>query len=187
MDQYASSPSRSTYCYAELAASFINFLHYCSPSFGFYGVGKDNRGRCTDNPSGCHLIWTIGAPISIIAPFLHRMPFLLNPPNLSWLGTAPNNAGLHTRWLGISTLSFYYFCILFYLLQFVSKLFVSGHSSQSYSLGGRTDVIVIGTAYTVCRARSMKWYGVHPSVCPNMGTLHTHCCRFAAVGPCRDR
>ena len=28
MDQYTSSPGRSTYCYAELTASFINFLHF---------------------------------------------------------------------------------------------------------------------------------------------------------------
>ena len=27
----AGSPGHSTYCYAELAASFINFIHYCSP------------------------------------------------------------------------------------------------------------------------------------------------------------
>jgi len=31
VDQYAGSPGRSTYCYAELTASFINFLHYCLP------------------------------------------------------------------------------------------------------------------------------------------------------------
>jgi len=29
MDQYAGSPGHSNYCYTELAASFINFLHYC--------------------------------------------------------------------------------------------------------------------------------------------------------------
>ena len=55
MDQYASSPGHSTYSYAELAASFINFLHYCLPTSGFYGAGKDNRGRCTDNPCGLRL------------------------------------------------------------------------------------------------------------------------------------
>jgi len=42
MDQYAGSPSYSTYCYAELAASFINFIYYCSPSSVCYGAGKDN-------------------------------------------------------------------------------------------------------------------------------------------------
>ena len=31
MDQHDGSPRHSTYCYAELAASSINFLHYCSP------------------------------------------------------------------------------------------------------------------------------------------------------------
>jgi len=69
MDQYAGSPGHHTYCYAELTASFINFLHYCSPSSGFYDAGKDNRGRCTDNPSGRHPIRTIGAPTFIITPF----------------------------------------------------------------------------------------------------------------------
>ena len=39
------------------------------PSSGFYGGGKDNRGRCTDNLSGCHPIWAIGAPISFIPHF----------------------------------------------------------------------------------------------------------------------
>ena len=46
------------YCYAELTASFINFLHHCLPSSGFYGAGKDNRGRCTK----IHPIYTISAP-----------------------------------------------------------------------------------------------------------------------------
>ena len=45
---------------------FINFLHYCSPSSGFYGAGKDNRGRHTNNPSGRHPILTIGATTYII-------------------------------------------------------------------------------------------------------------------------
>ena len=38
LDQYACSPGHSIYCYTELAASFINFLHYCSPSSGFHGT-----------------------------------------------------------------------------------------------------------------------------------------------------
>jgi len=36
-----------------------------SPS-RFHGAEEDNRGRCTDNPAGCHPIWTIGATISNI-------------------------------------------------------------------------------------------------------------------------
>jgi len=58
-------------CYAELAASFINFLHYYSPSSGFHG--KDNRGRRIDNPSGRHPIQTIGVPPPPF-PILRRMP-----------------------------------------------------------------------------------------------------------------
>jgi len=52
MDQYAGNPGHSTYCYAELTVSFINFLHYCLPPSGLYGAGKDNGGRHTDSPSG---------------------------------------------------------------------------------------------------------------------------------------
>ena len=43
MDQYAGIPAHSTYWYTQLAT-------------GFYGAGKDNRGRCTDNLSGRHPI-----------------------------------------------------------------------------------------------------------------------------------
>jgi len=69
MDQLASSPGCSTYCYAELAASFINFLYHCSPSSGLYGAGKDNRGRHTDSPYGHHPIRTTSAPTSFIPHF----------------------------------------------------------------------------------------------------------------------
>ena len=76
MDQYVGSPGHSTCCDAELTASFINFLHYCSASSGFHGAGKDNRGRCIDNLSDCHPIGTVCPPTAIIHPFLRRMPFL---------------------------------------------------------------------------------------------------------------
>jgi len=72
--QYADSPGHSTYCYAELAASFINLLHYCSQSSGFYGAGKDNKGRRTDNPSGCHSIRTIG----VLIPQQHKFIIIRN-------------------------------------------------------------------------------------------------------------
>jgi len=72
MDHYAGSPGHSTNCYAELAASFVNFLHYCSPSSGFYGAGNDNRGRCTNKPSGC--------PTFVILPF-----FMLNASSTATL------------------------------------------------------------------------------------------------------
>ena len=70
----------------KLAASFINFFHYCSPSSRFYSAGNDNRSRHTDSPSGRHPIWTISAPTSIISPFLHQMLFLLQPSQfiLAW-------------------------------------------------------------------------------------------------------
>ena len=86
MDQYAGSPGHSTYCYVKITASFINFLHYCSPSSGFYGVGKDNRGRRTDNPSGHHSIRTISTRTSIISLFLRRTHFLPQPSQfiLAW-------------------------------------------------------------------------------------------------------
>ena len=72
LNQYAGYSGHNTYCYAKLAASCISFHHYCSPSSGFYGAGKDNRQRHTDNPSRCHPIWTIGVPTSIISPFLRN-------------------------------------------------------------------------------------------------------------------
>jgi len=86
MDQYAGSPGHSTYCYAELAASFINFLNYCSPSSGFYSAGKDNRSRLTDNLSGRHPIRTIDASTSS-RHFYAERPFCRNPPNSYWPGT----------------------------------------------------------------------------------------------------
>ena len=51
----------------KLAASHINFPHYCSPPSGFYGA--DNRGRHTNNLSGRHPTQTLSAPTSIIPPF----------------------------------------------------------------------------------------------------------------------
>jgi len=66
MDQYAGSLDQSSYCY--IAAAFINFLHYCSPSSGQYGAGKDNRGR--------HTINLDTTPTTIIPPFLRQTPFL---------------------------------------------------------------------------------------------------------------
>ena len=88
MDKYVGSP--------KLAASYINFLHYCLPSSAVYGAGKDNRGRRTDNPCGRHPIWTTGAPASIIPPLNAECPLSHN----QFMGQALNNAGLHTRWLG---------------------------------------------------------------------------------------
>jgi len=85
MDQYAGSPGHSTYCCAELSASFINFLHYCSPSCGFSGAGKDNRGRHEPR----HL------PI-----FMPNALSAATFPIYPGLGQAPNNAFLHTQWLG---------------------------------------------------------------------------------------
>jgi len=67
------------YCCAQLAASFINFLSCCWPSSGFYGAGKDNRGRRTENLSGRHPTRTIDATTLIIPPLLHWMPFLPQP------------------------------------------------------------------------------------------------------------
>jgi len=96
MDQYADSlvtvPTvMQNYCYAELAASFINFLHYCLLSSVFYGAGKDNRGGLTDSPSAHHPSPHLDCrcPTSIISPIF--MPNALSiatlPIFLSWLGT----------------------------------------------------------------------------------------------------
>ena len=87
MDQYASSPGYSIYCYAEVAAFFINFLNYCLPSSGFYGAVKDNRGRCTANPSEHHTIQTISFPTSIITHGHRKMLTCIFAYLVAWLAT----------------------------------------------------------------------------------------------------
>ena len=84
-------------------ASFINFLHYCSPSSGFYGAREDNRGICTDNPSGRHPIRTMGALTSSVIP---PLPLLPQPSQFTpaWdrhrIMLACMPSGLVTQWLG---------------------------------------------------------------------------------------
>jgi len=87
MDQHAGSPCHSTYYYAELAASFINFPYYCLPSSGFYGAGKDNGAdaltiRLDATPSRL-----LVPPLPSFPHFYAECRFCCNPPNLSWLGT----------------------------------------------------------------------------------------------------
>ena len=56
-------------------------------SSGLYGAREDDRGRHTDNPTGCHSIRTNQIPTSNIpSPFLCQMPFLLQPSQfiLAW-------------------------------------------------------------------------------------------------------
>jgi len=48
-------------------------------SSGLYGARGDIRGRHTDNPAGCHSIWTSQWPTSLIPQFLRWMPFLSQP------------------------------------------------------------------------------------------------------------
>jgi len=66
-----------------------NSLHPLSTSSitGFYGAGKDNIGKCTDNPPERHPIGIIGAPTSTIPHFYAEWLLCCNPPNLSWLWT----------------------------------------------------------------------------------------------------
>jgi len=59
-------------------------------------VQSKNRGRSTDNPSGCHPIRTPGAPISIIPHFMPSALSATTLPIYPGLGQAPNTAGLHT-------------------------------------------------------------------------------------------
>jgi len=51
------------------------------------GAREDNRDRYTDSGVGRYPLQASQRPISIIPPFLRRMPFVRNPPNLFWLGT----------------------------------------------------------------------------------------------------
>jgi len=79
-------PRYSTCCYAQLPASFTNFLHYCSPSPGFYDAGKEQRQTRRQS------IWMpphpdYRCPTSIIPHFYAKCPYCCNPRNLSWLST----------------------------------------------------------------------------------------------------
>jgi len=69
--------------------SGITRLSQCQKksSSALYGAREDNRGRHTDNLARRHSILTNQRPISIIPPFLLRMPSCRNPPKLSCLGT----------------------------------------------------------------------------------------------------
>jgi len=113
-----------TYCYAELSASFIKFLHYCFLSSGFYGAWKDNRTRRNNNRYESHPIWTISAPTSITSVF---MPNALSATTLTiypGLGQAPNNAGLHTS--GLVTV----------IKQYCNTIMLTGHwLSEPYIQG----------------------------------------------------
>jgi len=73
------------------------------PSSGFYGAGKDNRNRHTNNPAGCHHpdYWCLHLHHSRY--FNARWPSHDNLPNLFWLQTGTNYAELHTCWLGLAT------------------------------------------------------------------------------------
>ena len=55
-------------------------------SSGLYGAREDNRSRHIDHQDGCHSIRTSQWPISIIPPFLYRLPFLQQPSHfiLHW-------------------------------------------------------------------------------------------------------
>jgi len=67
----------------------------------FLEQNEDNTGRHINNPDGLPPIQTNWCPY-LCNPhhFYAGCPCLHNPPNLSWLGTGTNYAGLHTRWLG---------------------------------------------------------------------------------------
>jgi len=83
-----------------------NLLHPLSTSstFWIYGAGKDNRGRRTDNPSGCHPVQTIGAPPPSSRIFMLNALSAATLPIYPSLGQAPNNAGVHAQWLGFHVL-----------------------------------------------------------------------------------
>ena len=72
-------------------------------SSGPYGASGDTRGRHTDNPAGRHSIPASQRPTSLVPPphFYAGCPSCCNPPNLSWLGTGTEYAGLHAQWLGL--------------------------------------------------------------------------------------
>jgi len=68
--------------------------------FGFYGAGKDDRGRHTDSPFGRHPICPIDAPNSLAIFFTSNALSAATLPIYPGLGQAQNNAGLHNHaWL----------------------------------------------------------------------------------------
>jgi len=53
--------------------------------------GEDNRGKCTDNPAGCHPIWTIGASTFIrIYPGLRQASNMLVAYLEAWFAYLEN-------------------------------------------------------------------------------------------------
>jgi len=97
MDQYAGSPVHSTYCYAELAASFIKFLHYCSLTSTCMVQGKITQAEALTiyRESGCHTIQTFSAPTSTISPiFAWNTLYAATLPTYPGLGQGPNNAAI---------------------------------------------------------------------------------------------
>ena len=71
MDQYAASPGHSTYCYAKLAATLINFPLLLAT---FWCRERYQRQMQWQSLS---VTLTIGGPTYLIPPFLCQIPFLL--------------------------------------------------------------------------------------------------------------
>jgi len=67
--------------------SFINFVHYCSPSSGFYGEGKITEADTPTVHQGATPFFTLNA-FSAATLQIYRS-----------LGQAPSNDGLYTQWL----------------------------------------------------------------------------------------
>jgi len=57
-------------------------------------------GICTGDPTGCQLICISSTSTPSSPNFYAGCPSVHNLPNLSWLGTGTEFAGLHTPWLG---------------------------------------------------------------------------------------
>jgi len=90
-----------TYCYGELA-SFINFVHYCSPSSGFYGTWKITEAVTrTIHLDASPDYWCLHLQYPPI--FKHNAICATTLTIYPGLGQALNNAGLHTWWLSPHT------------------------------------------------------------------------------------
>jgi len=87
-------------CIDQYAASFINFLHYCSPSLDFMVQGKMTEAdiltvRFDATPSAPSMPPTL-PPFFFTSNALSAATLPINPG----LGQAQNNAGLHNHaWL----------------------------------------------------------------------------------------
>ena len=86
MDQYAGSRDHSTYFLRRTHCILYQLPPLLLAIFWILWCRERKQRQMHRQPVWTPPIWTIGAPISIISPFLSRMPFLPQPSQfiLAW-------------------------------------------------------------------------------------------------------